>query len=75
MSTTRQRIIEILETRGNASAVDIGYALSDTSVNIRGTLRRLEADGEVVRIGEGPARDVHGNPTGGPRTSIWALAR
>lgn len=74
MSATRQRIIEILETKGEASAADIGQALNDLTVNPRGVLRRLEADGEIVRVGYSPARDLHGNAVGGPRSSIWALA-
>lgn len=73
MSATTDRILELLETKGTASTVEICNALGDATSNARGNLRRLEADGKIDRVGYGPARNLAGDPVGGPPTAIWAL--
>jgi predicted ArsR family transcriptional regulator len=67
--STRQRILEILETRSTASAEELAHILQLTPANIRHHLGKLEQDGRVSAIGERPPRG-RGRPT-----RIFALPR
>lgn len=67
--STRQRILEILETRPTATAEELANLLHLTSANMRHHLSRLEADGRVLVVGERPPRG-RGRPQ-----RIFALPR
>lgn len=54
--STRQRILEILETRPTATADELANLLHLTSATMRHHLCRLEADGRVQVVGERPPR-------------------
>jgi predicted ArsR family transcriptional regulator len=54
--STRQQILELLETRPAATAEELARLLHLTPANIRHQLGRLEADGRVSAIGERPPR-------------------
>lgn len=54
--STRQHILEILETRPATTADELAHLLHLTPANMRHHLRRLEADGRVVAVGEKPPR-------------------
>jgi len=54
--STRQRILEILETRPTATADELAHILQLTPANLRHHLGRLGRDGRVIAIGERPPR-------------------
>ncbi|HNB51424.1 MAG TPA: helix-turn-helix domain-containing protein [Anaerolineales bacterium] len=54
--STRQRILEILETRPTATADELARLMHLTPANMRHHLGRLEADGRVIVVGERPLR-------------------
>lgn len=54
--STRQRILEILETRPAITADELANVLHLTPANMRHHLSKLERDGRVIAIGDRPPR-------------------
>jgi predicted ArsR family transcriptional regulator len=54
--STRQRILEILETRPAITADELANVLHLTPANMRHHLGKLEEDGRVIAIGDRPPR-------------------
>jgi predicted ArsR family transcriptional regulator len=61
MSTTREKIIELLRSRGSASAAEISHSLNLTAANIRHHLNRMQAE-QVVERADNPADKERGRP-------------
>jgi predicted ArsR family transcriptional regulator len=69
MKTTRQRILDLLESRKTASALELAQAISVTPANIRHHLEALLGEGLIEAVSQRPP-DGPGRPT-----KVYSLKR